>query len=580
MRLIYLIFFIVISIVANIAISDDKNQIIVNFSSEQDELLDIIKTLFSTTQLSCDSARWKIKESLDNDVEDIQQAARAYGYYHVQLQRSIKQVDGCWVVDITFHEGPRTHLKDINVVIEGDANNDNDFINAINKNPIQMGDPLLHRRYEELKKQIESSAAKRGYFDGRFSKKSLIVDTDANSAEIALHYISGDRYHIGKIMVEQDALDDEIFNKYIKLKSGDPFNDNYLVNTYQNISASGYYSTVDVTPILNERTNNKVPVIIKASKSKPKSYSIGIGASTDTGPRIRATHDNRLVNRQGHSYRAELSLSPVISNANFSYRILGDKPQTDFYEFSTQAIHEDTDTSTSDTFNISASRSDLIRNDWTRLISLQYSLDDFDVGEDNDTTMLLRPTLGFSTTQANSILRPTKGYRLNFEVTGAHTGLLSDINFVQAQFNTKFIASFSRSLRWLSRLDLGYTEVNDFSELPSNLRFFAGGDNSIRGYDFESLGPEDDAGDVVGGEALIIGSMEVDYLFTTNWSGALFVDAGNAFNDDQIDLNVGAGFGVRWQSPIGPIRVDIGFPVDDPDANDTWRLHFSLGPDL
>jgi translocation and assembly module TamA len=578
LRLINLIF--IISLLTNVAIGEEKNQIIVNFSSEQDELLDIIKSLVTTTQLSCDSAKWKVNQSLHDDIEDIQQAVHAYGYYHLQLQRSVTQKNNCWLVDIKVLEGPRTHFKEIDVVIEGQAKEDKDFIKSIQTDSIQIGEPLLHRRYEELKKGIESIAAKRGYFDGRFSKKQLKIDAKNNTAVIKLHYVSGDRYHFGEIITEQDALNDELFNKYIKMEPGKPFDDNQLVTTYQNLSSSGFFSIVDITPILAERANTKVPIIIKASKSKPKSYSIGIGASTDIGPHIRATHENRLVNKRGHSYRAELSLSPVISNANFSYRILGDKPQTDFYEFSTQAIHENTDTSTSDTFNLAASRSELIRNDWTRLISLQYSLDDFDVGEDNDTTMLLRPTLGFSKTQANSILRPTKGYRLNLEVTGAHTGLLSDINFIQTQFNTKFIASFTRSLRWLSRLDIGYTEVDNFSELPSNLRFFAGGDSSIRGYDFESLGPEDDAGDVVGGEALIIGSVEFDYLFTSNWSGALFVDAGNAFNDDQIDLNVGAGFGVRWQSPIGPIRVDIGFPVDDPDADDTWRLHFSLGPDL
>lgn len=571
----------------NVAISEEKSKstksdknLVINFSAEQEELVDTMKSLITTSQLNCNSARWKIKETLDNDIEDIQNAAHAYGYYHVQLPHTISQKQDCWLIELKLLQGPRTHIKDIDIAIQGEANSDTEFMKAIQANPIQAGEPLLHRKYEELKQQIESIAAKRGYFDGKFTKKQLNIDIDNNRAAIVLHYTSGNRYRIGPVMIEQNALDEEIFRKYITLQSGEPFDDDQLVSSYQNLSASGFFSTVDITPIFAERENNKIPIIIKASKSKPKSYSIGIGASTDIGPHVRLTHDNRLVNTRGHSYRTELSLSPVISNIDFAYRIAGDKPQTDFYEFSTQAIHEDTDTSTSDTFSITAARSDLVRNEWTRLISLQYSYDDFDVGEDNDTTILLRPTLGFSTTRSNSILRPTKGYRLNFEVTGAHTGLLSDINFLQAQFNTKFIHSLGSSFRWLSRVDLGYTEVNDFAELPSNLRFFAGGDNSIRGYDLEELGPEDDFGEVIGGEGLVVASAEIDYLFKPNWSGALFVDAGNAFNDDQIDLSVGAGFGLRWQSPIGPIRVDIGFPVDDPDADDAWRLHFSLGPDL
>jgi translocation and assembly module TamA len=225
-------------------------------------------------------------------------------------------------------------------------------------------------------------------------------------------------------------------------------------------------------------------------------------------------------------------------------------------------------------------RSNLLDNDWTRIMGLQYSYDDFDVGEDNDTTLLLRPLLGFSRTVSDSPLRPTQGYRLNVEFTGATEALLSDINFLRAQANAKIVQGLGEKFRFLGRVDLGYTETRQFDQMPSNLRFFAGGDNSVRGYDYESLGPEDSAGDVVGGEGLIVGSVEIDYVFRPDWSAALFVDTGNAFNTDQIDLKVGAGFGIRWQSPIGPIRVDLGFPVDEPDADDTWRLHFSLGPDL
>jgi translocation and assembly module TamA len=127
---------------------------------------------------------------------------------------------------------------------------------------------------------------------------------------------------------------------------------------------------------------------------------------------------------------------------------------------------------------------------------------------------------------------------------------------------------------------MGYTLVDDFNRLPTSLRFFAGGDSSIRGYEYESLGPKNENGDVIGGEALIVGSIELDYNFKESWSVAAFVDSGNAFSDEEIDVKTGAGFGIRWQSPIGPIRLDIGFPIDDPDENKSYRIHFTLGPDL
>jgi translocation and assembly module TamA len=587
LRFYCLLLLIQICVGINLAIAEDKDQneleassVIVKITGEHDDFTSLMNTLVNITQLNCHSPRWKIKETLVDDSQRVKKSARAYGYYHLNIEHNVIRQNDCWLIELKFIKGPRITVKEVNLQILGNAKDDEKFMRMIQVDQIKTGDPLLHARYEQLKKRIESIAAKRGYFDGQFATKQLNIDPESNKAVIVLHYQSGIRYRIGKLQVEQDALNQDLFDKYISLIPGESFNDGLLVSTYQGLSASGYFSSVDVTPNLDQRKNGNIPIFIKATKNKPKSYTIGIGASTDIGPRIKATYSNKLVNKRGHSHRSEFSISPVISNLGFSYRVPGHKPRTDFYEFSNRATHEKTDTSTSDTVNLGAAYTNILDYDWTRIISLQYSIDDFDVGEDNDTTRLLRPALGFSKTKSNSVLRPTKGYRLNLELTGAHNALFSDIDFTQAQANAKYVRGLGNKFRLLSRVDLGYTLTNEFDELPPNLRFFAGGDTSIRGYDYESLGPEDNAGDVVGGEGLFVGSLELDYLFTPKWGGALFVDAGNAFNDGQIDLNVGAGLGLRWHSPIGPIRVDIGFPIDDPDADDSWRLHFSLGPDL
>ena len=545
------------------------------------ELLEnVVKGLFKSSQLLCNVPEWKLKTSLDHDVSLIKDAVRAYGYYSLSSKREVVRENNCWKVKVEIIDGPRTHIAGVDVKITGEASNDKAFNKYINGEMLSKGDPLLHKDYEKLKNSMLSIASKRGYLDAVFDKKELKIDKDNHSAFITLHFDSKKRYRIGEIIIEQEALVPDLFSKFVDISSGEYYDDKQLVSTYQNLSESGYYSSVDVTPLLDKKNNHQVPVLIKVTKSKPKKYSVGIGASTDIGPRFKASYTNKLSNTKGHSHRSTLSLSPVISSISSAYKIPVEKAQTDFYEFSTSATHENTDTSTSDSFNVGASQSYLLENEWSRLFFLQYSIDDFDVGEDSDTTALLRPGIGFSKTQSNSLLRPTKGYRFNVELTAASAQLLSDVSFIQAQLNTKYIHSVGKDARLLGRLDLGYTEISSFDELPSNLRFFAGGDNSLRGYDYESLGPKDDAGDVIGGKGLVVTSLEVDYSILNNWAGALFVDAGNAFNDTDIDVKVSGGFGVRWNSPVGPIRVDIGFPIDDPGAEDTWRLHFSLGPDL
>jgi translocation and assembly module TamA len=112
------------------------------------------------------------------------------------------------------------------------------------------------------------------------------------------------------------------------------------------------------------------------------------------------------------------------------------------------------------------------------------------------------------------------------------------------------------------------------------VRFFAGGDVSVRGYAYNSLGPTDPLGAVIGGSNLLVGSVEIDQQIAGNWAIAAFVDSGNAYDKiKDFDPATGVGAGIRWFSPLGPIRIDIAVPLEK-DAPDDYRLHITLGPDL
>jgi translocation and assembly module TamA len=188
------------------------------------------------------------------------------------------------------------------------------------------------------------------------------------------------------------------------------------------------------------------------------------------------------------------------------------------------------------------------------------------------------PGIGWRRTRADNEIRPQRGSRLSFEVRAAADQLGSDTSFLQAIAGGKWVWSLPSAARILVRAELGLTEERAFADLPPSVRFFAGGDNSVRGYDFEALGPTDADGKVVGGSSLVVGSIEYERPLVGRWALALFVDSGNAFADANFEPRTGAGLGVRWQSPLGPIRVDVAHPFDDPTTR--WRLHVTLGPDL
>ena len=215
---------------------------------------------------------------------------------------------------------------------------------------------------------------------------------------------------------------------------------------------------------------------------------------------------------------------------------------------------------------------------WLRTLSVDASRESFEVGEDVDTTRLIVPAINFDHKQSDRDVFPRRGRRVGFEVRGTDEAIGSSLSYVQGTAWVRWIGSFGAGNRLLARLNAGVTGSSDFSKLPPSVRFFAGGDESVRGFDYNTLGPTDSEGNVVGGDNLLVGSLEYERHLRGNFYGALFVDAGNAFDGTDFDPEVGTGIGVKWRSPLGPLRLYLGYPVSDNEKS--LRVHLRLGADL
>jgi translocation and assembly module TamA len=220
-----------------------------------------------------------------------------------------------------------------------------------------------------------------------------------------------------------------------------------------------------------------------------------------------------------------------------------------------------------------------MRKKWRETLSIDYEGENFIVGQQDDQARLLVPSANWIRKVPRRQALVPRGHRMSFGVLGASDALLSDVSFAQGNAETKWIVPLLKKGRFITRGNVGYTAISSIFELPASYRYFAGGDQSIRGYDFKSLGPVDEEGNVIGGKYLFVGSGEYDYRIVGNWRIAAFFDFGNAFNDvDDLEIEQGAGIGVRWQTPIGAIRVDLASALTEPD--NPWRIHIWIGPDL
>ncbi len=554
-------------------------EVAVTISEVDKKLGESIENNLFIHSLHCDEAEWRVQHAAKKIDVELGEMLNAFGYYNGNFIRKIEKQEKCWKVELSIEPGIRTKIEVVDVKIEGEANEDKEFLTLLENLPVQKGDYLRHDKYENIKELIGATAQIRGYFDGKYTQHKLKINKTKNLAKISINYNSGLRYRIGEVKYDRTSLNNDLFRKYLSVKSGDFYQNSNITKTYQDLSGNGYYADVEIKVLIDQRQDGVVPVEIKLIKSNRRTYAVGVGASTDTGPRLRLEHKNRRVNRKGHNYDAKLLLSPVISNLSFNYKIPIGQPQSDFISLQIGAAHEDTDSSESDSILANVGRTKLRANGWLENIFVEFLQEDFEVGEDDEESSLVMPGISWNKTRSNNPIYPTRGYHLSLETRAATQALLSDVDLVQLKFNSKGILPLGQKARFLTRFEAGYNFVDDFTVLPASLRFFAGGDNSLRGYEYESLGPEDNAGDVVGGEGLVVGSVEVDYLFKPKWAIAAFADGGNAFEVNDIQIKKSVGVGARWRSPIGPVKIDLAFPIEDDDA-DNFRIHFSLGPEL
>jgi translocation and assembly module TamA len=214
---------------------------------------------------------------------------------------------------------------------------------------------------------------------------------------------------------------------------------------------------------------------------------------------------------------------------------------------------------------------------WLESITMSYEHEDYTVGPDDGITNLFIAGLTYNHKRADDPVSPRNGYRLDFGIRGASDQVWSSQSFISLTGSGKVVHTLAPKWRVLARVDAGRTGTGQFRELPPTVRFFVGGDNSVRGYEYQSLGPRADNGQVIGGEMLLAASGEVEYAFKGKFALAGFYDAGNAFaslGDGNIERGVGGG--LRWKSPVGPIRLDVAFPLQ----HDGFRIHFTMGPDL
>lgn len=547
-----------------------------------------IRQHLSLADENCRAPVWRLHSLLADAESEINSAARALGFYQLEYDAKLLNTKDCWGLQLTLTPGDPVTVKELRIDIQGEGRSDKVFQPLYDSPGIKIGNRLNHGKYETLKTRFGTLASSHGYFDAEFKLSRITVNIEEKSAVIDLVYDTGQRYKIGEINIKHPILDEKFLRRYYTFNEGDYYDTDELLELKNMYNASNYFSIANVTPNLRALDNDEVTINIDLEARKRHAYSVGAGVEADK-PRVKLGFEDRYLNGRGHSFNAEFSASEIKTEALAKYRIPLRNPAYEFLNIYTGYLKEEIDTFVSSRDAYGASYTHYQNNKWLQTYALEYTYEESRVGDEEAKSIgLLIPSVAMSRTKSDGSAYPLSGWSLLSKFSGSPESLGSDRSFLQFYTRAKYIKSVARG-RLLLRGELGTTNIDDFRQLPASVRFFAGGDASVRGYDYKSLGAVEDnertgEPEVIGGNNLVVASVEYDYrLEDSNWVVAAFYDMGNAVDDSNFEFKAGAGLGVRWVSPIGPIRIDVAKalePIKPDDSTKGWRLHISMGPDL
>jgi translocation and assembly module TamA len=468
----------------------------------------------------------------------------------------------------------------VNVRLTGDGAQDPAFSELLARFPLATGDVAEHVRWEAGKKSLQDLAAERGYLEAGFESKALIVDLDRYAAAAEAVFVTGPRYRFGAVIFHQEVLDPALLEVYPRFRRGDPFELAPLLRLQEELAANPAFRWVEVSPRLEAPEGLEVPIDVYLEPAPRRRWTLGAGYGTDTGARGRTSLELRRLNPRGHRLAADLRVSEREQRLTATYMVPARFPRSEVLSLSVRLAGLNPSSSESDLGSV-AGRLTRTRGRWTESLGLVFQRERFEAGADSGTADLVMPEAGWTIGHADDLIYPTRGWRFQASARGASGSLLSDVSFLQARLDGRLVRALGSRNRVLLRAVVAHSAVDDFSRLPASLRFFAGGDGSVRGFGYQELGPVDDEGRMSGGDSLLEASVEVDRLLVERWGRwglAAFFDAGNSLRSFSGSLERGVGIGVRWLSPVGMIRADVAAAVSRPGR--PLRFHLSMGSRL
>ncbi|GAA5784656.1 outer membrane protein assembly factor [Chitiniphilus shinanonensis] len=520
----------------------------------------------------------ELRAVIERTPADAEALLNTAGYFKPKVEARLEGEAGHYRVRVTVDPGKLALVRNVALSLEGPINEDTEYrdrmLAFLERNPPLSKDvPFSQSAWSAYKRRALTALQFQRYPAARITRSEARIDPATASADLTLVLDSGPFYRYGEVRIDGlSRYPERIVRDQVHLEPGAEFNRRDLQKLQADLQDMPNFSTVIVEPALSADPPYEAPIHVTVQEAPLQKMTLGAGYSTNTGFRGEVTHRYNNVAGRGWILDSDIRLEQLEQAievgltfpkhaSGYSHRI---------YASGERSTSNNLD---SDTYKAGISRA--AKGDRIdRTITLEYlaerrELDDGTV--ENPQTLAL--SYQWIRRDLDSLRNPRKGSVLQLEAGGGVRGVLSDETFLRLYGRTTYYWPVADADVLIGRLEIGNTSTKDPSRVPTDFLFRAGGSNSVRGYDYESLGVRD--GDTVkGGRVLATATLEYQHAVYKDWRAAVFVDHGDAANNwGDYSGKTGVGVGARWVSPVGVLGADVAYGIDDEQI----KLYFALG---
>jgi len=452
---------------------------------------------------------------------------------------------------------------------------------------LRAGQPFTQQAWDEAKTTALRSLTAKRFPTGSIEISRAEVDADRSEARLSVTYQSGPAYKFGPLVLRGiQRYDPDGARRIARLPSGQDYDQQKLLDAQQRLASSGYYDSVFLT--LDTESGNPLaaPVIAQLREAPLQKVVLGVGFTTDNGPRLSIDHIHNQVPLLGWRAVSRLSVDNDIKSLSTELKAIPDDRGWRWFS-GAELKSEQSGSYVVDSGRLRGGRSKS-GDHIDRSYFLQYDYAQNRGTNAPPSASAVTANWGWTGRYFDDNAAPSRGYGLALEVAAGYTLTGEQVPFTRTYARWLGVLPLgsaedkelrARRSRLQLRVEAGAVSAKDSAQIPSTLMFLTGGDTTVRGYSYKQIGTVRADGTIVAGRYLGVASVEWQRPFVynnklTEWESVVFVDAGAvADKPGELKPKVGVGVGARWRSPVGPVQADLAYGVD----SKKFRLHFRLG---